>query len=309
MRNNLENIQQKAQEDLLQFLQVIEDSLPSLEDDWRDEREIEYSNELPYRTNITDIEQWEKESLKDENFIEFNDIDEGISELANTIETLQHNLLSSQVTELHSVVPVFLELISGLATDYEYDYFPVNFEDAEENLRLFTIKNDKTIYTLERPNLISPVLVAPISNELFALLVREPTLLYKISPRKFEEIIAEVFYRNGFEVELTKATRDGGKDIVAFTNKMGVRTKYIVECKRYSETNKVSLGLVQRLLGVKMAESANKAILATTSSFTRDAKVFAKNHVWDLDLKDFNDILYWIKSSTLIRDNRAVFCL
>jgi restriction system protein len=120
--------------------------------------------------------------------------------------------------------------------------------------------------------------------------------LYSLHPRKFEEVIAEIFLRNGFHVELTKATRDGGKDIIAVDNKMGISTKYIIECKRYSKKNKISIALVQRLLGVKIATSANKAILATTSTFTKDAMLFTSNCVWDLELKDYADIVGWLKS-------------
>jgi HJR/Mrr/RecB family endonuclease len=129
-------------------------------------------------------------------------------------------------------------------------------------------------------------------------IAKSPRLIHQISPRQFEEIVAELFAMNGYKVELTKMTRDGGRDIVAIYETMGISTKYLIECKRYAMSNKVSLGLVQRLFGVMVAEQANKAILATTSTFTKDARFFANTHMWDLDLKDYNDILMWINSYT-----------
>ena len=42
-----------------------------------------------------------------------------------------------------------------------------------------------------------------------------PELLKDLSRRLFEEVIAEVFHALGYEVELTKRTRDGGNDIIA----------------------------------------------------------------------------------------------
>lgn len=100
-------------------------------------------------------------------------------------------------------------------------------------------------------------------------------------------------------MELTKQTRDGGKDIIAVSSRLDIPVKYIVECKRYIYERKVSIEYVQRLLGVKVSESANKAILVTTSQFTRDAIAFANRHLWDLALKDFSDLSSWIRNTKI----------
>src|SRR5690606_32268347 len=39
--------------------------------------------------------------------------------------------------------------------------------------------------------------------------------LFELHPREFEKIIAELLYAKGFDVELTKQTRDNGYDILA----------------------------------------------------------------------------------------------
>jgi HJR/Mrr/RecB family endonuclease len=119
--------------------------------------------------------------------------------------------------------------------------------------------------------------------------------MLSLPSRAFEELVAELFAARGFDVELTSATRDGGRDIIAVHETMGLRSRYLIECKRYAPQNRVGLAIVQRLFGVKMAENANKAIIATTSNFTRDAKSFAAQRVWDLDLKAYNDILQWVR--------------
>ncbi len=179
----------------------------------------------------------------------------------------------------------------GLA-DVEYYW-----DGVQEILNILDITEGHLIYTPSEPVMQSPKLIRAVSDELIRLLARRPDLLYTIEPRKFEELIAEIFYRNGFHVELMKQTRDGGKDIIAIYNKMGILTKYVIECKRYSQSNKVSLGIVQRLLGVKISSSANKAILATTSTFTKDAVAFSSNHIWDLELRDYGDIVGWLKNT------------
>lgn len=65
--------------------------------------------------------------------------------------------------------------------------------------------------------------------ELITALKSSPYLLRELSPREFEEVVAEIFRSNGFHVDLTKRTRDGGKDIIAIhTDKLGIQTKYFV---------------------------------------------------------------------------------
>jgi restriction system protein len=171
------------------------------------------------------------------------------------------------------------------------------WDGVQEILNILDITEGSLIYTPSQPVIESPKLIRAVSDELIRLLANRPDLLYTVEPRKFEELIAELFYRNGFHVELMKQTRDGGKDIIAIYNSMGILTKYVIECKRYSQSNKVSLGIVQRLLGVKISNSANKAILATTSTFTKDAIEFRSNHIWDLELRDYGDIVGWLKNT------------
>ena len=58
--------------------------------------------------------------------------------------------------------------------------------------------------------------------------------------------------------------------------------------------------LIRALHGVKnIRNGPNKVILATTSTFTRGAIDFATNQTpseWDMSLKDYDDILKWIRS-------------
>lgn len=165
---------------------------------------------------------------------------------------------------------------------------------AERVVMLLDVKSPTLIYLPPRPKLYIPQLLIESNEMLIRKLARYPKGLFSISPRKFEEIIAELFWRAGYEVELTAQTRDGGRDIIAISRSMDIPLRLIIECKRHALTNKVGLALVQRLFGVKIAEFANKAILATTSTFTRDARMFASSHLWDLDLKDHDDVVAWL---------------
>jgi len=118
--------------------------------------------------------------------------------------------------------------------------------------------------------------------------------MYEISPRQFEEFVAELLEREGFNVNLTKATRDGGKDIfIATKNNLG-NFLYYVECKRYSSDNPVGVNLVRELYGTISADRATAGLLITSSYFTPDAISFTKNIQYQLSLKDFFDLKTWV---------------
>lgn len=122
--------------------------------------------------------------------------------------------------------------------------------------------------------------------------------VYDISPRELEELVAEVFSQQGYDVELTPQTRDGGCDIIATRNISGIPYMVIIECKRYSEGHKVDVQLVRSLLGVQSDRKANKAILVTSSLFTKDAREFAQRQEHLISLVDIDDLLRMIRNNT-----------
>ena len=92
------------------------------------------------------------------------------------------------------------------------------------------------------------------------------------TPREFEFLVSELWRSLGYETEVTAATRDGGKDVVARRRVGGRDLVLYIECKHYSPGNKVAVRYVRELYGVKERDSADAAILVTTSDFTRNAR-------------------------------------
>lgn len=138
--------------------------------------------------------------------------------------------------------------------------------------------------------------VTSVGDELLKELAKDPELLYQLSPRLFEEVVAELLARLGYEVTLTAAFRDGGKDIyVASRDELG-SFLYIVECKRHAPDNPVGVGLVRELHGVVQAEKATAGILATTSFFTKGAKHFQRQVTFQISLQDYLGIQRWLRS-------------
>ncbi|TFZ40197.1 restriction endonuclease [Soehngenia longivitae] len=119
--------------------------------------------------------------------------------------------------------------------------------------------------------------------------------IYNLSSREFEEFVAELFRQQGFDVALTPETRDGGCDIIATKNIGGLPFMLLIECKKHAKRNPVGVSLVRSLLGVQADRKANKAVLVTTSSFTKPARQFAERQQHLISLVDINDLMQMIR--------------
>lgn len=141
-------------------------------------------------------------------------------------------------------------------------------------------------------------LVAPqvltTNDELILKLKRTPDDLFKITPRQFEEVIADLLTNMGMEVEITPATRDGGKDILAYMKTEIGKFLCLVEAKQYDKRRPVGVGLVRSLFGTLIDHQATSGMLVTTSRFARPAKEFQQKHKYQLSLKDYGDVVSWI---------------
>ncbi|MDD1779037.1 MAG: restriction endonuclease [Candidatus Helarchaeota archaeon] len=94
--------------------------------------------------------------------------------------------------------------------------------------------------------------------------------IYSLSPRRFEELVCDIFKRHGEVASLTKATKDEGVDIYLFKPTGG--SWCIIECKKYHRHRKVGIQAIDRLYGVQLAFDIKKAKLVTTSTFSKFAK-------------------------------------
>ncbi len=143
----------------------------------------------------------------------------------------------------------------------------------------------------------NPFIYTDIETEVLAYFGRHPELLHSLPPRKFEELIASVFHKSGFDVELTPETRDGGIDIIAVRrDDLCGGSLNLIECKRYLPHNTVGIGVVQRLYGVVEQHKATKGIIVTTSSFTKDARKAAEFSRHRLVLNDYSNLSAWLKA-------------
>lgn len=119
--------------------------------------------------------------------------------------------------------------------------------------------------------------------------------IHDMSSREFELFVADIFEKMGYKVKVTKATRDGGHDIIA-THSSPIPYTLIVECKHWGESHKVDVSVVRSVFGVQTALQANKSVIVTSSKFTKDARKFAEDRKTLMTLWDIDDLLDQIKS-------------
>ena len=98
----------------------------------------------------------------------------------------------------------------------------------------------------------------------------------------------------GWEVTLTKATRDGGKDILAYKDTGLNKILCLVEAKKYGRANPVAIGLVRQLHSTLTHEKANMGMMVTTSRFSPDSHKFQKSYKYQLSLKEYADVVSWL---------------
>lgn len=195
------------------------------------------------------------------------------------------NSLSKETIELHQKIGSALRGIS--------DSTEMTNENDYEEYTVTSIWDFWKIFGQEREKFV--IDETPRIQKVIFDIYRDNSILYQITPFEFEKMIAELLAFQGFKVELTKQTKDGGYDIIALRyidnhNPL----KFLVECKRFAEKRGVNVEIIRSFKEVIQSENANRGIIVTTSYFTTNA-VKKQNEVpYLLDFKDKNDIIRWI---------------
>jgi len=132
-------------------------------------------------------------------------------------------------------------------------------------------------------------------KRIIADIYKDNRMLLAIGHREFEEVIGELLRFQGFEVELTKQTRDNGYDIIALKKLDGFAPlKFLVECKKYT-TDKIGVEIIRSFRDVIRTENANRGILVTTSYFSLDAEKKKIDMPYQLEFKDRDNVLEWVQ--------------
>ena len=185
--------------------------------------------------------------------------------------------------------PLTLSLIAKMAESLDPEQFRRVIDGHLYDLNDDSPSDKKSLIAVARPIIIS-------ANEaMIAGLKKQPRDVFNLTPRQYEELIAELLHDIGYQVTLTQATRDGGKDILASMRTELGEFLCLVEAKHYREDRKIGVSLVRTLYGTLCDYQASSAMLVTTSSYSKDAQALQKKHKYELSLRDYTDVAGWIQ--------------
>lgn len=138
-------------------------------------------------------------------------------------------------------------------------------------------------------------LIDNIDIDVYDSIIANPELLKSINWRDFEKLLAYVLEKFEYEIELNRGTKDGGVDIIAIKKDTPFGpNRYLIQAKRWK--NKVGVEPVRSLIWAHNEYRVTKSCLATTSAFTKGAWDLANQYKWQVELKDYEKIIEWIRS-------------
>jgi restriction system protein len=104
--------------------------------------------------------------------------------------------------------------------------------------------------------------------------ITEENLASTVSPIDFEYLVAAYYSYVGYNVRVTRQTRDGGHDIIASRESNSGTERLLVECK--CSTVPIPVTTIRQLGGVLAEFTATGGVLVTTSRFTVPGYQYAK---------------------------------
>ncbi|MCS6236236.1 restriction endonuclease [Shewanella baltica] len=201
-----------------------------------------------------------------------------------------------RITSLTKGNPFLLKLVAQYLND--------NLYSLDEMFRLITESIQYKSFSNQKEKIITELTpkfvhvsndIRIVNKSILERIKYNPNAIHGLTPRQFEEMVAELMIKRGYEVDLTKATRDGGKDLIIANHADIGNFMYYVECKKYAPTNPVGVNLVRELAGTISADRVTAGIMITSSYYSPDAVEFSENFRHQISLIDFIKLKEWMK--------------
>ncbi|WP_447585409.1 restriction endonuclease [Pseudoxanthomonas mexicana] len=111
--------------------------------------------------------------------------------------------------------------------------------------------------------------------------------------RKFEELTAEYFDREGYRIELGPGGNDGGVDVRAWKPDQDQAPHMIIQCKR--QKAKVEKVIVKALYTDLVDEGANYGLVVTTSELSPGAREVITGRGYPIEEVNRENLQQWLK--------------
>jgi hypothetical protein len=184
---------------------------------------------------------------------------------------------------------------SPVLSEYQRKPYPVNQQELGDVIRL-SLESEARVSR----DFASVLRIDVIDIALYRALCAHPELLRTLHWRTFERLLADILATFGYEVELQRGTKDGGVDLFAIkkADPLGPQ-RFLLQAKRWK--NAVGVDPVRQLAFLHQHYRVTKSCLATTAVFTRGAWELANQYRWQLELRDFEGLLEWVRGVTQLK--------
>ena len=135
--------------------------------------------------------------------------------------------------------------------------------------------------------------------QIVGLIRSDPSSIYEIPWRKWEEIIAGAYSKHGYEVILTPRSGDGGRDVIATKSGIG-SIRIFDQVKAYTPPHVVTADEVRAMLGtITGYQNVSKGIITTTATFApgvETAPSIVPYLPYRLELRPRDKLIAWLTS-------------
>jgi HJR/Mrr/RecB family endonuclease len=245
---------------------------------WFDEVEIKIGDQIHSKIN---------EGLKKSDFFGVVLSRESVKSKWVENELNSASTLEKYKTSNIFILPLLIEDcdVPPLLLDKRYANFKEDFESAYKEL------TDSIFYHFQKlhPEFdLSKIRPVEVDKSLLKQIATKEIDIDTLSPRGFEDLIAQLFHKLDYSVELPSFAKDGGVDIVASKEiTRGLKPhNVVIECKRFSKGNLIGSSFIRSLLGVMFMRKVDRGILVTNSYFTREAIKIAQSQPLELIDRD-----------------------
>lgn len=137
-----------------------------------------------------------------------------------------------------------------------------------------------------------------VGATLSKLIINDPSLITKITPAQYEELICDRLYAMGFEPRQVGNTnrKDGGVDIV-FWPRTHTAFPFLgaAQIKHHRDpAQKEGPATIREFAGVMAGHPFHAGLIVTNTTFSPDAMWFAREHASLLKLRDVGDVRRWL---------------
>jgi restriction system protein len=206
---------------------------------------------------------------------------------SRTLGLLEHGQLRKLEGGFHS----FYSFAESYLKVRAFDDPPNTIKEFEDCTIVFAAE-------LVHPEKPSQLLLRPAWEAIFREILDNPENLFRFTrdPRAFEEFIANTYKLDGYDVELTPRSNDGGVDVIARRRGYGA-IKILDQAKAYAKNRVVPAHDVRAAYGVLTStDDASKVVITTTSRFAPGVeKEFQRFMPTRLALRHGQNLIDWLK--------------